>query len=99
MQDAQRRNKLRSTSSNISDTIAAELNLQDEIELLTNLHQSKKPLLHCSVFIEMRAKSAEKLHELKSEVSLELTRIKISADALTLRQKDGFLSVLSLIHI
>ena len=94
MQDAQRRNKLRSTSSNISDTIAAELNLQDEIELLTNLHQSKEPLLHCSVFIEMRAKSAEKLHELKSEVSLELTRIKISADALTLRQKDGFLSVM-----
>lgn len=94
MQEADRRNKLKSGSNNINETIAAEKNLQDVIELLANLRQNREPLLHCAVFIELRAKSAEKLRELQSEISLELTRSKISVDRLTLRQREGFLSVL-----
>ena len=94
IQEADRRNKLKSGSNNINETITAEKNLQDVIELLANLRQNREPLLHCAVFIELRARNAEKLRELQSEISLELTRSKVSVDRLTLRQREGFLSVL-----
>ena len=68
--------------------------MQDVIELLANLRKNKEPLLHCSVFIELKAKGMEKLKELQSDIAMELTRSKISIDRLTLRQKEGFLSVL-----
>lgn len=58
------------------------------------LRKNKEPLLHCSVFIELKAKNMDALKELQSEIAMELTRSKISVDRLTLRQKEGFLSVL-----
>lgn len=44
------------------------------------------------MFIELKAKSMEKLKELQSDIAMELTRSKISVDRLTLRQKEEFLS-------
>ena len=84
IQNATRRNKLKSGGSDMNETIEAEGNLQDVIELLANLRKNREPLLHCSVFIELKAKN----------IAMELTRSKISVDRLTLRQKEGFLSVL-----
>ena len=92
IQNATRRNRLKSGGNDVSESIEAEGNLQDVIELLANLRKNKEPLLHCSVFIEMKAKSMEKLKELQSDIAMELTRSKISVDRLTLRQKEGFLS-------
>lgn len=46
------------------------------------------------MFIELKAKNMDALKELQSEIAMELTRSKISVDRLTLRQKEGFLSVL-----
>ena len=94
IQNATRRNRLKSGGNDVSETIEAEGNLQDVIELLANLRKNKEPLLHCSVFIELKAKSMEKLKELQSDIAMELTRSKISVDRLTLRQKEGFLSVI-----
>ena len=94
IQNATRRNRLKSGGNDVSETIEAEGNLQDVIELLANLRKNKEPLLHCSVFIELKAKGMEKLKELQSDIAMELTRSKISIDRLTLRQKEGFLSVL-----
>lgn len=94
VQNATRRNKLKTGSNDMNETIEAEGNLQDVIELLANLRKNKEPLLHCSVFLEMKAKSLDALKELQSDISMELTRSKISVDRLTLRQKEGFLSVL-----
>lgn len=94
IQNATRRNRLKSGGNDVSESIEAEGNLQDVIELLANLRKNKEPLLHCSVFIELKAKSMEKLKELQSDIAMELTRSKISVDRLTLRQKEGFLSVL-----
>ena len=94
IQNATRRNRLKSGGNDVSETIEAEGNLQDVIELLANLRKNKEPLLHVSVFIELKAKSMEKLKELQSDIAMELTRSKISVDRLTLRQKEGFLSVL-----
>lgn len=94
IQNATRRNTLKSGGNDMNDTIEAEGNLHDVIELLANLRKNREPLLHCSVFIELKAKDIEGLKELQSEISMELTRSKISVDRLTLRQKEGFLSVL-----
>lgn len=94
IQNATRRNKLKSGGNDVNKTIEAEGNLQDVVELLANLRKNKEPLLHCSVFIELKAKSMDALKELQSEIAMELTRSKISVDRLTLRQKEGFLSVL-----
>ena len=94
IQNATRRNKMMTSGNNMNETIEAEGNLQDVIELMANLRKNKEPLLHCSVFIELKAKSMEALKELQQDISMELTRSKISVDRLTLRQKEGFLSVI-----
>lgn len=94
MQNANRRNLLKSNSNNITETVSAENNLKDVRSLAGVLECTKEPLLHCNVFIELKAKNKTALKELQTEISMELTRAKISVDRLTLRQKEGFLSVL-----
>lgn len=94
LQNATRRNKLKRGGNDVNESIEAEGNLQDVIELLANLRKNREPLLHVSVFIELKARSMEALRELQSDIAMELTRSKLSVDRLTLRQKEGFLSVL-----
>ena len=94
MSNATRTNKLKTGGTDVNDTIEAEGNLQDVIQLITNLRKNKEILLHCCVYIELKAKSLKKLRDLQSDITMELTRSKISVDKLTLRQKEGFLSVL-----
>lgn len=94
IQNATRRNKMKSGGNDMNDTIEAEGNLQDVIEMLANLRKNREPLLHCCVFMELKAKSMNALKELQSDISMELTRSKIVVDRLTLRQQEGFLSVL-----
>lgn len=94
IQNATRKNRLLSTSADVQDTVTAEGNLEDVIELLSNMRKDKEPLLHCAVFIELSASSLETLRELQSEVSMELSREKITIDRLTLRQREGFLAVM-----
>ena len=94
IQNATRRNRMKSGGSDVNETIEAEGNLQDVVELLATLRKNREPLLHCSVFIELKARDMDALKELQSEIAMELTRYKISVDRLTLRQKEGFLSVL-----
>ena len=94
IQNATRRNRLKRGGSDVNETIEAEGNLQDVIELLANLRKNREPLLHVSVFLELKARSPEALKELQSDVAMELTRSKLAVDRLTLRQKEGFLSVI-----
>ena len=94
IQKATRRNQLKSGGNDVNETIEAEGNLQDVVELLANLRKNREPLLHVSVFLELKARSMEAFRELQSDIAMELTRSKISVDRLTLRQKEGFLSVL-----
>lgn len=93
IQNATRKNRMLSTSNDVQDTVNAEGNMDDVVELLANMRKEKEPLLHCAVFMELTAKSLEKLGELQSEIMMELTREKLTVDRLTLRQKEGFLSV------
>lgn len=85
MQNAARKNRMMSGGNDVNETIEAEGNLQDVVELMANLRKNREPLLHCSVFIEIKAGNMEALKELQSEVGMELTRSKISVDRLTLR--------------
>lgn len=94
IQNATRKNKMKSTANDMTDSVEAEGNLQDVIDLLAGLRKSREYLLHCAVFIELKAKSLESLRELQNETLMELARAKITVDRLTLRQKEGFLSVL-----
>lgn len=94
VQQAIRKNKLKSGGNDVNDAIEAQGNLQDVVDMLTDLRKNREPLLHCSVFIELKAENEEKLKELVSDILMELTRSKLSVDRLTLRQQEGFLSVL-----
>lgn len=94
IQNATRKNKMKTTGNDVTEAVEAEGNLQDVIELLANMRQSRESLLHCSVFLELKAKSLDALKDLQDEVQMELSRSRLTADRLTLRQKEGFLSVL-----
>ena len=61
---------------------------------IADMRRNKEPLLHCAVFIELKAVSEDKLKELQSDILMELTRSKITVDRLILRQKEGMLSAL-----
>lgn len=94
IQNATRKNKLSTGSNDAIENITAEGNLQDVVTLIAELRKNKEPLLHCAVYLELKAESMPKLRELQSDIIMELTRSKMSVDRLTLRQKEGFLSVL-----
>lgn len=94
IQNATRKNKLSTGSNDAIENITAEGNLQDVVTLIAELRKNKEPLLHCAVYLELKAESMPKLRELQSDILMELTRSKMSIDRLTLRQKEGFLSVL-----
>ena len=96
MANATRANKMKTGSNDVSDTVEAEGNLQDVIQLMANIRKNREILLHCSVYIELKAKSKKALKDLQNDVTMELTRSKLSVDKLTLRQKEGFLSVIPL---
>lgn len=94
IQHATRRNKLMTTTNDVTESLAAESNLQDVVQLIADLRRNKEPLLHTAVFIELKANSEDKLKELQSDILMELTRSKITVDRLVLRQKEGMISAL-----
>ena len=96
IQNATRRNRLKSGGDDVNDTVEAERNLQDVVEMLSNLHRNREPLLHCAVYVEMKARNLEALKELQSDIAMEFTRSKMTFERLTLRQKEGFYSVMPL---
>ena len=94
VQQAMRKNHMMTTTNDVNESIRAQDNINDVVELISELRRNKEPLLHTAVFIELKAISEDKLRELQADVTMELTRSKISVDRLILRQKEGFLSVL-----
>lgn len=54
IQNATRKNKLKSSGNDVNETIEAQGNLQDVVTLMANLRKNKEALLHCSVFVELR---------------------------------------------
>ncbi len=94
VQQAMRKNHMMTTVNDVNESIKAQDNINDVVELISELRRNKIPLLHLAVFIELRASTPDKLKELQSDIQMELTRSKITVDRLLLRQKEGFLSAL-----
>ena len=92
LQNASRKNKMLANSNDLEDSVIGEGNLCDVVELMNDLRKNREPLLHCAVFIELSANSYEKLMELQADISMEMTREKLSVDRLWLRQKEGFIA-------
>lgn len=84
----------RNNSNDIIGALDAEGNLSDMKSMLEQLRETKEPLFHTAVYIQLRASSHDRLTELQAELQMELTRSKISYDRLLLQQKEGFLSAL-----
>ena len=82
----------RSSQDNLKRSVTAEANLQDVAAIIAGARKNREPLIHCAVFLELAAKSPEELRRLRDEISAELTRAKLAADPLLLRQREGFLS-------
>ena len=82
----------RSNQDNLKRSVTAEANLQDVAAIIAGARKNREPLIHCAVFLELAAKTPEELRLLRDEVGAELTRAKLSADPLLLRQREGFLS-------
>ena len=72
VQNAMRKNEMKSGGNDVTECVEAEGNLQDVIELLANIRRNRECLLHCSVFIELKAKNLDDLKELQSEVMMYL---------------------------
>ena len=82
----------RGNTNDMKQSITAEANLQDVAALITTMHRNREPLEHCAVFIELSARDADGLRSLRDDVLAELTRSKLNADRVLLRQREGFLA-------
>ena len=91
IQNASNKNRLtRSNTNDLQQSVAAESDLQDVAALVTQMHRSREPLIHCAVFIDISAPDMAKLSTLKDFVTAELARCKLTPDPLLLRQREGF---------
>ena len=94
LHNAQNKNRMdRSSTSNMKQSITAEANLQDVASIITTTRRNKEPLVHCAVFIELCARDVDGLRSLRDDVTAMLTRSKLGADRIFLRQREGFLAV------
>ncbi|WP_373164944.1 VirB4 family type IV secretion system protein [Agathobaculum sp. Marseille-P7918] len=84
----------RSSTEDLQQTVTAEANLQDVVNLVSTMHRNREPLLHCAVFLELTASSYDALKLLQTDVLTELVRSKLNVDRLLLRQREGFVSVM-----
>lgn len=81
-------------TQDLQESITAQSNLKDVMDLIANMHRSREPLIHCAVYLELMASDYEALKLLQTETLTELVRSKLNVDRLILRQKDGFRAVM-----
>lgn len=91
--NASNRNRLNLQNTDMNQQIEAKIDLDNQIEFMSNMHRNNEPLVHTSIFIELISNNLEQLKKLQAEVLMELTRIGLDIKRLTLRQKDGFKAV------
>ena len=60
VQQAMRKNHMMTTTNDVNESIKAQNNIDDVVELLSELRRNKEPLLHTAVFIELKASSEDK---------------------------------------
>ena len=83
VQQAMRKNHMMTTTNDVNESIKAQDNINDVVELLSELRRNKENLLYTAVFIELKAASEDVLYFFllrQSDVSL-----------LSLNMKDTFI--------
>ena len=68
VQQAMRKNHMMTTVNDVNESIKAQDNINDVVELISELRRNKEPLLHTAVFIELKASSEDRLKELQAGV-------------------------------
>lgn len=96
--NATRRTRSQQTENKVEKSIQAVNDFNDVVELISLLQKERQPLLHCAVFIELRSDSLDGLKIMQRDIQLELLRSKITTEHLTLRQREGLLSVMPFGH-
>ena len=75
IQNASNRGRFeRGSTSDMKQSVTAEANLQDVATLVTSMHRSREPLIHCAVYLDLAARDLESLRALRDEVTSELVR-------------------------
>ncbi|MEG0165567.1 VirB4 family type IV secretion system protein [Anaerorhabdus sp.] len=90
LMNASNKNRMNSYASNMVDKVEAESDMQQQVQLVSDMYRTNEPLVHCAVYIELIASDLEKLKLFQAEVQSELTRSGIDIKKLTLRQREGF---------
>ena len=93
LHDANNRNRMNRGTRDMKSAVTAEANLKDMEALISAIHSSREPLVHCAVFVELAAGDEESLRTLQNEVMAALIRARIGVDRILLRQQEGFRSV------
>lgn len=96
--NATRRTRSQQSENKVEKSIQAVNDFNDVVELISLLQKERQPLLHCAVFIELRSDSLDGLKIMQRDIQLELLRSKITTEHLTLRQREGLLSVMPFGH-
>ncbi len=96
--NATRRTRSQQSENKVEKSIQAVNDFNDVVELISLLQKERQPLLHCAVFIELHSDTLDGLKTLQRDIQLELLRSKITTEHLTLRQREGLLSVLPFGH-
>ena len=84
------KNRLKSNETNVNDKIEAEMDITDQVSLMSNIARNNEPLLHTAVYLEMIGKDKAALESKQLEVEGELNNYGISFRRLNLRQREGF---------
>ena len=92
--NASRRTKAQQSDNKVERSVQAVNEFNDVVELISLLQKERQPLLHCAVYLELRSDTMDGLKALQRDIQLELLRSKITTERLTLRQREGMLSVM-----
>ena len=72
--NAANKNRLRqSNTQDLKETVTAQSNLNDVIELIANMHRNREPLVHCAVYFELIADSYDELKDYTYEFVCYIT--------------------------
>jgi type IV secretory pathway VirB4 component len=87
------RTQMLKNENDINDRVEAEVDMNNQIKLMSTLAKTNESLIHAAVYIEISGATEEELKENQAEVLTELSRSGITVKRLLLRQKDGFKAV------
>lgn len=94
LMNASNKNRMNSHANNVLEKVEAQTDLNQQIQMMSDMYRTNEPLIHCAVYIELISSGVDELKLLQAEVQTELTRSGIDVKKLILRQREGFKCVI-----